>query len=59
MLRPGERANGKFDMPLVPRNAQTVGDVDIHEVGTGAEGRVIFVNTKRDDFLVRHTKPPV
>lgn len=46
MLRPGEMANGQFDMALVPRNAQTVGDVDIHEVGTDGEGRVIFVNTK-------------
>ncbi|RZJ44875.1 MAG: TIGR03032 family protein [Brevundimonas sp.] len=46
MLRPGERANAQFDMAFVPRNAQTVGDVDIHEVGTDAEGRVIFVNTK-------------
>ncbi|SEM00825.1 TIGR03032 family protein [Sphingomonas palmae] len=46
MLRPGERANGQFDLALVPRNAQTVGDVDIHEVGTDADGRVIFVNTK-------------
>lgn len=46
MLRPGERANGQFDMALVPRNAQTTGDVDIHEVGTDAQGRVIFVNTK-------------
>ena len=46
MLRPGERANGQFDMALVPRNAQTTGDVDIHEVGTDDKGRVIFVNTK-------------
>lgn len=45
MLRPGECANGQFDLALVPRNAQTVGDVDIHEVGTDGEGRVIFVNT--------------
>lgn len=46
MLRPGERANDQFDIALVPRNAQTVGDVDIHELGTDGEGRVIFVNTK-------------
>ncbi|GAA0445855.1 TIGR03032 family protein [Sphingomonas molluscorum] len=46
MLRPGETANQHFDMALIPRNAQTTGDVDVHEVGTDAAGRVIFVNTK-------------
>ena len=46
MLRPGERANKQFDMALVPRNAQTTGDVDIHELGVDTQGRVIFVNTK-------------
>ncbi|TCQ11182.1 uncharacterized protein (TIGR03032 family) [Sphingomonas sp. PP-CC-3A-396] len=46
MLRPGEIGNGQFDMVLVPRNAQTTGDVDVHEVGTTSDGRVIFVNTK-------------
>jgi uncharacterized protein (TIGR03032 family) len=45
-LKPGERANGAFDVLLMPRNAQTVGDVDIHEVGVDAEGRMIFVNTR-------------
>jgi uncharacterized protein (TIGR03032 family) len=46
MLRPGERGNGAFDVVLVPRNAQTTGDIDIHEVGVDGDGRVIFVNTK-------------
>ena len=46
MLRPGELGNTSFDSVLVPRNAQTIGDVDIHEVGTDAAGRVLFVNTK-------------
>lgn len=46
MLRPGEIGNQAFDVVLVPRNAQTTGDVDIHEIGVNAEGRVIFVNTK-------------
>jgi uncharacterized protein (TIGR03032 family) len=46
MLRPGQVGNKSFDMVLVPRNAQTTGDVDVHEVGTDAAGRVIFVNTK-------------
>ncbi len=46
MLRPGERGNGAFDVVLVPRNAQTTGDIDIHELGVDGDGRVIFVNTK-------------
>ncbi|MBO9714772.1 TIGR03032 family protein [Sphingomonas sp.] len=45
MLKPGEVANKAFDVALVPRNAQTTGDVDIHELGVDAQGRVIFVNT--------------
>ena len=46
MLKPGEVANQAFDAVMVPRNAQTTGDVDIHEVGVDADGRVLFVNTK-------------
>jgi uncharacterized protein (TIGR03032 family) len=46
MLRPGEVGNQVFDRVLVPRNAQTTGDVDIHEVGVDAGRRVIFVNTR-------------
>lgn len=46
MLRPGEVANQAFDSVLVPRNAQTTGDVDIHELGIDGDGHVLFVNTK-------------
>lgn len=46
ILRAGEIANEKFDMLLIPRNAQTIGDVDAHELGTDEEGRLIFVNSK-------------
>lgn len=46
MLRPGELGNQAFDAVLVPRNAQTTGDVDIHELGIDRAGRVLFVNTK-------------
>jgi len=46
MLKPGEVGNETFDAVLVPRNAQTTGDVDIHELSVDAQGRVIFVNTK-------------
>lgn len=46
VLGPGERANQHFDRLFTPRNAQTVGDVDVHELGVDRAGRVIFVNTK-------------
>lgn len=46
VLAPHERANGDFDRLYVPRNAQTTGDVDVHELGVDKSGRVIFVNTK-------------
>lgn len=46
MLMPGQLGNKQFDAVLVPRNAQTVGDVDVHEVGILEDGHVLFVNTK-------------
>ena len=45
VLRPGELANDRFDRLYVPRNAQTVGGVDIHEIGAEPTGRIVFVNT--------------
>lgn len=62
MLRPGEAANKNFDMVLIPRNAQTVGDVDVHEVGVDAEGHVLFVNTKYSclsKFHMTHSFQPI
>lgn len=46
VLRPNEIIHGKFDKCYVPRNAQTIGDLDIHELGIRSDGRVVFVNTK-------------
>jgi len=46
VLAPHERANGNFDRLYVPRNAQTTGDIDVHELSVDKAGRVIFVNTK-------------
>jgi uncharacterized protein (TIGR03032 family) len=45
VLRPGELANDRFDRLYVPRNAQTVGGVDIHEIAVEPSGRILFVNT--------------
>lgn len=46
VLAPHERANEHFDRLYVPRNAQTTGDIDVHELAVDRSGRVIFVNTK-------------
>jgi uncharacterized protein (TIGR03032 family) len=46
VLRPNEVIHQQFDKCYVPRNAQTIGDLDIHELGIRANGKVVFVNTK-------------
>ena len=46
VLRPNEVNHGQFDKCYVPRNAQTIGDLDIHELGIRKNGKVVFVNTK-------------
>jgi uncharacterized protein (TIGR03032 family) len=46
VLRPNEVIHQQFDKCFVPRNAQTIGDLDIHELGIRANGKVVFVNTK-------------
>lgn len=46
VLGPSQRANQVHDKVYVPRNLQTTGNVDIHEIGIQANGRIIFVNTR-------------
>jgi uncharacterized protein (TIGR03032 family) len=46
VLRPNEIIHGQFDKCYVPRNAQTIGDLDIHELGIRKNGKVVFINTK-------------
>ncbi|MBP6514894.1 MAG: TIGR03032 family protein [Steroidobacteraceae bacterium] len=46
ILKPNESIRNTFDKCYVPRNAQTIGDLDIHELGVQKNGKVIFVNTK-------------
>ncbi|GAB3350762.1 TIGR03032 family protein [Lysobacter tyrosinilyticus] len=46
VLRPNETIRQQFDKCYVPRNAQTIGDLDIHELGIRKNGKVVFVNTK-------------
>jgi len=46
VLRANEVIHDQYDKCYVPRNAQTIGDLDIHEIGVRKDGRVVFVNTK-------------
>lgn len=46
MLKPGQFANNAFDCVLVPRNAQTLNYVDVHEMAVDRAGRLIFVNSR-------------
>ena len=46
VLRSNEVIHGQFDKCYVPRNAQTIGDLDIHELGIRKDGKVVFINTK-------------
>jgi uncharacterized protein (TIGR03032 family) len=62
MLRPGEKANQHFDRCYVPRNAQTTGDIDAHELAAQPNGRVIFVNTSYSclaEFDLTHSIRPI
>jgi uncharacterized protein (TIGR03032 family) len=45
VLSRGEIYNGEFDRLYVPRLGYTTGDLDIHDIGIGADGEPIFVNS--------------
>lgn len=44
VLRPGER-HGAYDRYYVPQLAYTTGDIDVHDVGVGADGLPLFIST--------------
>lgn len=43
-LPPGEKADG-YDRFYIPRTAYTTGDLDIHDIGLGADGKPVFIAT--------------
>jgi uncharacterized protein (TIGR03032 family) len=45
VLAPDQRTSEGADRHYVPRVAHTTGDLDIHDVGVMADGRIVFVNT--------------
>ncbi|MEP2827477.1 TIGR03032 family protein [Parvibaculum sp.] len=61
VLGEGQKMGG-FDRNYVPRNAQTTGDLDTHELGVEKGGRVVFVNTKFSclaTFSLTHSFKPL
>jgi uncharacterized protein (TIGR03032 family) len=43
-LAPGQRAEG-YDRFYIPRTAYTTGDLDIHDIGIGTDGKPVFIAT--------------
>ena len=62
VLNPSQRANEIHDKVYVPRNMQTTGNVDIHELGIKENGKIVFVNTRYSCLCepsVTHSFKPV
>ena len=62
VLGPDQLANDKHDKVYVPRNMQTLGAIDFHEVGIRKNGTVVFVNTRYSCLAepsLKHSFKPV
>lgn len=46
LLGPGELAEERFDLQLMPRETRITGTIDVHEMAIDANGRLIFVATE-------------
>lgn len=46
VLKPGERVDHVFDACFMPRTVHVTGELDAHDIGVDADGRVVFVNTR-------------
>ncbi|MCR9269732.1 MAG: TIGR03032 family protein [Hyphomonadaceae bacterium] len=62
VIGPNQLANEKFDKVFVPRNFQTTGAVDLHEIGVKKDGRVVFINTRYSclcELSLKHSFKPI
>lgn len=62
VLGAGQVANEAHDKVYVPRNMQTTGNIDIHELAIRDDGRIIFVNTSHSCLAepsLKHSFKPV
>ena len=55
VLRPDENYNG-YDRLYVPRVGYTTGDLDTHDLGCEASGRLIFANTRFSCLATLHER---
>ncbi len=62
VLAPGQIANQAHDKVYVPRNMQTTGNIDIHELGIRQNGRLVFINTRYSclcEPAIKHSFKPI
>ena len=62
VLEAGQHINNVFDACYVPRAAFVTGEIDTHDVGLMADGRIVFVNTLYNCLATtseRHSFTPI
>ena len=62
VLEPGQHINNVFDACYVPRAAFFTGEIDTHDVGLMADGRIVFINTLYNCLATtseRHSFTPI
>ncbi len=62
VLGPGQIANKAHDKVYVPRNMQTTGNIDIHELGIRKSGRLVYINTRYSCLCepdIKHSFKPI
>lgn len=62
VLDSGQIANNTHDKIYVPRNMQTTGNIDIHELGIRKSGRLVYINTRYSCLCepdIKHSFKPI
>ena len=62
VLEPGQQINNVFDACYVPREVFITGELDVHDIGQLADGRIVFVNTLYNCLATpsaRHSFTPI
>lgn len=62
VLATGQMANRIHDKVYVPRNMQTTGNIDIHELAIRKNGRLVYVNTRYSCLCepdIKHSFKPI
>jgi uncharacterized protein (TIGR03032 family) len=62
VLQPGQQVNHVFDACYVPREIFVTGELDAHDIGQLADGRIVFVNTLYNCLATpstRHSFTPI